>query len=354
MRYAAHSVPDAALYTMMIRACASPSYSGEIEPERAMDLFTEMTVEQGIRPTAGVYHAVILAFARSGKEGYIHEAYRLAKQMLDAHRDARGVSEFKPSQTLFRVLLEGAKRLGDLSRVRWMLAEMVRTSQEEQQNLDETTEPSIKVDDAIMTHVFHTYAAYRVPFIRSETKIIENDGGSEPSSTQNGDTTPNEDERRVESQPRQGSAFSQLPPQTRAEVIFEVDALFSQICNASKSGFSHNFRYVDITPKLLNAYLSVHYSKSPLRIYRELYRTLFAGVNVQKIPQTYLDALERCAMIRNGADRKDALKFAEEVWEEWQSLETKWRNRELDDAVETITPRHVEKATVAMVRLLSK
>jgi len=64
MRYVAHPHPDSLLFTQMIQACAIPNPA---EPERALDLFTEMTVDREIPPTVGAYTAAILACARSGE-----------------------------------------------------------------------------------------------------------------------------------------------------------------------------------------------------------------------------------------------------------------------------------------------
>lgn len=354
MRYAAHPSPDALLYGLMIRACASPSFCNGVEPERALDLFTEMTVQQGIPPNAGTYIAIILACARSGRRAYVHEAFRLAKQMLDAHRDARGASEFRPSKRLFCALLEGAKRIGDLARARWILAEMIRTSREEQEEHGGATEPSVKVDQEVMLHVFQTYAAYKLPFKRSETVIVEqtSDAPVSPSPTNSNRSEATD----VEPVPETNSTFLHIPPQDRAALLAEVDTLFSQIVelrNQAHDDVSHNFRFVEVTPQLLNAYLSVHYARSSPRVCHDLYRKLFSGLGVQKIPRIHIEALERCTNARKGPDRIDALKFAEEIWEEWRPLETKWRNRESDPLAEIVTPRQVERATAAMVRVYS-
>lgn len=91
MRYVAHLQPDVLFYTLIIHACASPMSPGHSsEPERALDLWTEMTIDHRIRPTAGAYNAVILACAKSGLRRYVSEAFRLAKEMLNSHRDAEG------------------------------------------------------------------------------------------------------------------------------------------------------------------------------------------------------------------------------------------------------------------------
>lgn len=63
IRYVAHPTPDAHLYALVICACASTFLSPE--PERALDLWTEM-LDLGIVPTEGVYDAVICACAKAG------------------------------------------------------------------------------------------------------------------------------------------------------------------------------------------------------------------------------------------------------------------------------------------------
>ena len=58
--------------TVMIRACVSPvnpRYSSE--PEKALDLCTEMTQDQKIFPTVGSYNAIILACAKSGTKSFV-------------------------------------------------------------------------------------------------------------------------------------------------------------------------------------------------------------------------------------------------------------------------------------------
>ncbi len=89
MRYVAHPIPDTHLYTVMIRACASPP-----EPERALDLWTELTHDRAVEPNTSAYNAIIYACARSGEKQYVQQALRLAKEMMDAHRDASGRSAF--------------------------------------------------------------------------------------------------------------------------------------------------------------------------------------------------------------------------------------------------------------------
>jgi len=89
----------------------------------------------------------------------MNEAFRLARQMLDLNRDAEGKSDYRPDQKMF-CALEGAKRIGDLGRARWILAELVRAWKVEDINAPVDT----GVDEEVMMHLFQMYVAYRPPF----------------------------------------------------------------------------------------------------------------------------------------------------------------------------------------------
>ena len=77
-------------------------------------------MDHKIPPTVQAYNVVVLACARSGTKTYMNEALRLARQMLDSHRDARGISAFRPDEKTLCALLEGTKRIEDLGRARWI------------------------------------------------------------------------------------------------------------------------------------------------------------------------------------------------------------------------------------------
>ncbi len=382
MRYVAHPTPDAFLYTAMINACAPRLL--EPQPARALDLWTEMTIDKGIPPTADAYTAVISACARSGQKAYVNEAFRLAKQMLDGHRDAYGNPSFRPDQKTFGALLEGAKRTGDLAKVRWILAEIISESMQAARG--DLSEP-VMVDDCIMTHVFHAYAAYKPAFNRSATVLIDNpstnptnppnnppevatssggpgqdtppDGPS--SSVQSEAASDAESRARVPEAPRKPQ-FTRLLPQSNPEVLGETRALFARIlkdtsssaratASSQEGSMPPAFENVRLTPRLVNAYVSVHYSHATFDDAVHLYRTLFAQLDMHKNAWSYVEALERCTRARRGIERKQALQFAREVWEEWLPVETAWR-RGLEHP-EGVSARMVERAHTAMIRVFS-
>ncbi|KAI0312789.1 hypothetical protein OF83DRAFT_1144310 [Amylostereum chailletii] len=342
MRYVAHPDPDVELYTRMIRACA-PS-NGDPEPERALDLFTEMTVDRGLTPTEGAYSAIILACARAGSKTYVNEAFRLAKEMLNAHRDAHGRSAFRPEGRTFAALLEGAKRVGDLTRTRWILAELVQATRPGV-SADEAP-VNVEIDEAIMMHVFHAYATYRPPFNRSIAP--QADEGVSPSHRETSSQSQPESEPSPPIETK--SNAKQLPPQSKAEVVREATALFGRIVEDSTSPSpSAVFHNVRLTARLLNSYLSVHYAHGEPESAANLFDALFREHGVEKTARTYVEALERCANARKGRDREEAAKFAERVWAQWTVFE---------DASPMLTEdpssaRMVERAHAAIIRVLT-
>jgi hypothetical protein len=358
MRYVAHPEPDVPLYTLMIRACASPiSSSRSSDPLRALDLWTEMTVDHRLPPSLGTYNAIILACARSGSKSYVNESFRLAKQMMDTHRDARGNSAFRPDRKTFCALLEGAKRLGDLARTRWILAEMVNGHN----NADADS-----VNEEVMMHMFHAYAAYRPPFRRAAALLVDQQVNTQPSQhqghTSESQVSTTKDQAQTENiaTSEANPAFTHIPPQSRSEVIQEVKSLFNRILEDTGLDPNHDadmddalpgdkkFKNVLLTPRLLNSYLSVYYKHSSLEASRELFWKLFDEYRVSRTARTYVEALERCGNTRRGHERELALSFADEIWAKWQVLEDA---RQEDGRA--LSGRMIEKAHIAFIRVLA-
>ncbi|TFK29156.1 hypothetical protein FA15DRAFT_664477 [Coprinopsis marcescibilis] len=363
MRYVAHPDPDVPLYTLMIRACASPIQSSlRSEPEKALDLWTEMTVDHRLTPTIDAYNAIILACSRTGTKEFVSEAFRIARQMLDSHRDAQGFSAYRPDRKTFCALLEGAKRLGDLGRVRWILAEMTRNT-EDATNANGPV--NAEVDEEVMLHVFHAYAAYKPPFLKSITKIVEEDspaaGGAQETTTASGSREPSEiTDPGTDTAP----SFAHIPPQTHDEVVQEVHFLFHCIREA-QNGSSVDvheseeaaislakFKNVAITPYLVNAYMSVLYNHASLSACRDVFWSIYGALKVTRSVRAYVEALERCAIAKKnrdgGLERQNALQFAEELWKDWSVMEMHGEH-----AGQKLDARMVERATGAMIRVFA-
>ncbi|KAH9476874.1 hypothetical protein JR316_0010790 [Psilocybe cubensis] len=387
MRYVAHPDPDAELYTLMIEACAFPvSVAYSSEPEKALDLWTEMTSDHNISPTIASYNAVILACARSGDKSYVSEAFRLARRMLDSHRDARGFSAFRPDYKTFCALLEGCKRIGDLAKARWILAEMAR-----RRTGDEPNSVDVKIGHEAMSHIFHTYASYKPPIVRSRIPSVATDEVSEVDTAQRSPPTAssssNEEAQHIvdnvvnatealtelhesmdgegyiakEDEPPSSSVFLRTPPQTSEEVIQEVQFLLEAIIQDRKSSsslleegspsavpFSKPFQYVTITPRLISSYLSVYYAHAPLAKAREVFNTIFDRVGIECSPLSCVDALERCAKARRGPEREIASTFSDDVWAKWLPFEDASSNGR-----KGLPARLIERANIARIRLLA-
>lgn len=329
MRYVAHPVPDAHLYALMIRACASFSRP---EPERALDLWMEMH-ENGVKPTKGAYEAIIRVCGRAGPE-WVGEGMRLAREMSD-HYSISGIS----GRGLWCALLEGCKRAGDLQKARWILAEAVRGGEGEGSVLDAE----------LMTHIFHTYASYKVPFRRETTRIVEPSGAADgrvSAKEDRADGTPGHSDPHPAEQTQASDnsientesipSFSRLPPQTSSDVIAETRALFDRILqdrhlstevhNPQGGLLTGRFAPVELTPVLVNAYLSVFYRHASIETSRLAFDSLF---NKSQSPLTKLlhpdehaciNSLERCAMAQ-AEERHVAARWAEDVWQRWEIIE---------------------------------
>ena len=380
MRYVAHPTPDAVIYNMMILACAYAPPSGgtgDSEPQRALDLFTEMTVDNKIPPTRDTYTAAILVCARSGETKFVNEAFRLAKEMLDGHRDALGCPTFTPNNALFGALLQGAKRIRDLSRARWILAEMVQVIiRQHRARVDDGMEipeqDEVVLTENKMVHVFHAYASYQVPFHRSVTRISEDCGDAietvapEPISSDppkaSIDVAEIEADKEVVGEvattlmePR----FNSIPPQSREEVLAEVKNLFEGILHdthRSQPLSHHNsgneppmlFKDVCVSTALVNAYLSAHFSHGKIAGTQKLFRTLFEEVGVKRNFLSYVEALEACSRWSCIKSRRDqVLKFTEEVWELLQ------KDVSVHDEMFSVQVRLIERANLALIRVLS-
>ncbi|KAF8508069.1 hypothetical protein JB92DRAFT_2814976 [Gautieria morchelliformis] len=351
MRYVAHGTPDEFLYTVMMRACAE---SADPEPERALDLFKEMTVDKNIIPTTYTYNAVILTCARSKK--FALEAFRLAREMLNSHRDAHGEipTRLRPDNATFCALLEAAKRTGDLPRARWILAQMISDAP----NLREGERP-VYIDERVMTHVFHAYASYRPPFRRNAVPYVPGGGAGDP-----GDPG---SEIRIGASENQVNVADlsnrQGVPQSHQEIVKEATILWERMLENraadSPSDVSPHhlvFGRVSLTTTLLNAYMAVHYIHSPPSAAYKVYENLFGSLGFRRDAFTYVLALEAYAQGKRASkeELRVALSVARDIWKRWRQLEdlgvSQMSNHSSSEGVDA---RMVERAWSAMMRLLT-
>ena len=358
MRYVAHPIPDVLLYTLMIRACASPfNPRYPSEPEKALDLWTEMTQDQRMTPTVGSYNAIILACAKSGMKSFINEALRLARQMLDSSRDAHGYPAFRPDIKTFCALLEGVKRIGDLGRARWILVELVKGQRLETKEVDTEDTKQIEINEEVMMHMFHAYAAYSPPFRRSATTLLEEQSKPEQQQQQQLSQPPS---TTIEADDH--PSFAHIPPQSRQEVIREVKFLFERILEDRKTAnpsatpslpFSdQKFKNVEITTRLIGSYISVFYMHASLEVSQEIFWKIFEEHGVVRSLRVYVEALERCGNTKRRFEKDISLKFADKLWITWSEEEQASKIQTHDK--KPYCPRLIERAHIAMLRVLTR
>lgn len=383
-----------------------------------------------MEPSGRSYGGVIMSLARSGEREYVGEAFRLAREMLGGgvggsgvNRDAYGRGKFRPDQLVFLALLEGAKRMGDLPRVRWILAEMVRTVEEGSPNGPEGGKGEVVINEEVMMYVFNAYAAYKPPFKRSLAPLVKDVGTSpapaspasssapittspspststtpttssssptSPTPSYSSTSTSHQQHERAQTSVKPSSHspntnFSHVPPQSRSEVLREAKAIFTQIVDAQSlhnahpeptpKSFPSIFRNVRLTTPLLNSYLSIHYAHSSLEASHKLFLDMFNryGPTLKPDERSLVEALERCAMpikvekdhnrldghggveakSEKEQEREVALRFAEDVWREWEVVEERNVQRQGENSKERVGARMVERANSAMIRILA-
>lgn len=357
MRLTAHPTPTRELYTTMIKSCGEAS---QPEPERARDLWIEMTEQEKIEPSTEAYNAIIRSLG-STKKDYL-EAFDLLRQMLVKHNDAVFVpfeeedgiprfSEYVPTLETFASVLEGTKRAGDVNRARWVLSEVIKLSRAGQAlNVPKWKEgPS----GDLMAAVFMTYAAWN-PVLRkrevkmrkasetpygeaSETMVAEKEEHRLPKGEEFLNVDLLQD---VVEPPSAGSSsidytLEEPPvndfftPLSSADAIRECTSLFHRILSDIQSSSSTSdflpFRHVYITPKLINSYISVYNAHGPsLSSVKGVYDTVWeeassvSGRSVRPNAWTFIALLEKCASGSRGgiypADRSLALSWGRALW----------------------------------------
>ncbi|GAA5911182.1 hypothetical protein JCM6882_006600 [Rhodosporidiobolus microsporus] len=347
-RAVAYPVPDPSLFSTMIRACATGAHPA---PERAVDLFTEMTDDNRLPATEAAFNGVIRACSREGSQEYYYEALRYMRRMLDEN--------VEPSRHTFHALLEGAKRHGDLARARWMLVKMVTVGGE--------AEPTEKT----LSLVLQTYAAFK-PDSRvrneggaavakeasGEAAQVEEDGTPAGRGRLSSTLEPSQDPTRLPSSASpagtssstqaviellgEASIFYPGPmPTTSAEVVAEARNLMLQVVDASVLAPSPStaapssdasstsppphsppqpsmFPSVEPTTFLLNSYLSVLNSHAPLPSSLSFFSTAYAALSLPKNRFSYELVMRRLELANN---KDGAVKAATGVFEEW----LRWR-----------------------------
>ncbi|GAA5875979.1 hypothetical protein JCM1840_006238 [Sporobolomyces johnsonii] len=328
-RLVSHPVPSVELYSTMIQAT---SHGAHPSPERAIDLFTELTDDNRLPPSELAYNGVIRACAREGSQEYYFEALRFMRRMLDEN--------VAPSRHTFHALLEGAKRHGDLARARWMLVKMVGVG------------GALAPDQNSLALVFQTYAAYkpesrerRARRTKAESTTAaatprgEGAADDQPSTRPSAVLTPAQDPTTIPPSSStagplailellgESSLFYPGPlPKTSAEIIEEAKNLMLQVVGpsvldsssptqASSQPFeSRTFPSVRPSTFLLNAYLSILNSHAPFSASVDFFNTAYAALSLPKNRYTFELLMRRSELAK---DREEGVRVAKAVFEEW-------------------------------------
>ncbi|OCF45692.1 hypothetical protein I317_00595 [Kwoniella heveanensis CBS 569] len=355
MRFAAHPTPSREMYNTMIRTCGEAT---QPQPERARDLWIEMTESEKIQPTRDEYTALIRALG-STKKDYL-EAFDLLRQMLAKHHDATFLpfaeedeggssstslprfSAYVPSAETFTALLEGTKRAGDLNRARWILTESVKLARTGQ--MLGSKEWMKGVDEDLLSGVFMTYAAWKPVIGRHAVKLKEGiknqpigqhaaTEGDEPPENQEGEgveqtvnsaedewldidvleelvdphsitseSQANRDSDQVQSADSQHESERTVVPISSADAIREADALFQRILHDVQYARSSALDYPQGPQD--HAYLpfkNVHLTPRLINSYISVH--LAHSPTLESAKQRYDDTWSAVAEISGGAVR---------------------------------------------------
>ncbi|GAA5949162.1 hypothetical protein JCM3765_003311 [Sporobolomyces pararoseus] len=327
-RLVSHPIPSVDLYSTMIQACSRGSHPS---PERAIDLFTELTDDNRLPPSELAFNGVIRSCAREGSQEYYYEALRYMRRMLDEN--------VEPTRYTFHALLEGAKRHGDLARSRWMLVKMVGVG------------GKVKPDENTLGLVFQSYASYKPEGGKKKEKVKvtkevegsqtdrpspifkpEQDPANVPLSSTTTSAKYDEDAGPLALIELLGEASLFYPgplPQTSAQVLEEAQNLMVQIVSPIALGLAENDSSTTRTPSmfpdvhpstfLLNAYLSILNSHSTLSASLDFFNKAYGVSNVEKNRYTYELMMKRCELGKVNTEVTEKAKKVFEEWIKWSS-----------------------------------
>lgn len=354
MRFAAHPTPDRQVYNTIIRSCAAPQ---DPQPERARDLWLEMTGPGGIEPRCEEYNAIISALG-STKNDYL-EAYDLLRQMLGKHHEATFVpfeedavprsSPWVPTLQTFTALLEGTKRAGDLERARWVLNQVVDLAKSAAFTGDRRRMAG--PDEELLSNVFMTYAAWVAPISRANVQHAVKGAteGAEAVESE-ADERPAADHSVVEGESSSGVAR----PKTSAEALLEATVLFEHVVNdVNRSDrnvvdiLQYPFGSAKLTPKLVNSYISVilQHSASVPDAKRAFDSAWELVSHVKPAPQangwTWLNVMDRVSRGRIPRDeRPAAYGWGWSVWDQYREWSTTTLKKLSDGSPKSLKQRH--------------
>ncbi|KAH7105298.1 hypothetical protein BKA62DRAFT_689278 [Auriculariales sp. MPI-PUGE-AT-0066] len=305
MRYVAHPVPDTQLYSIMIKACGLQS-KVESDCVRAMDLWKEMTEDHGLKPTVKSYDALIHVCCKNKK--YLLEAFRLTRAMMDQSRDAHGQPHMVPTFITFVSLLQAAKRLGALSRAKWIFAEVIRSA----------AQGDFTINSIMIQQLFHVYATYDAP--RRSAVNLAPTMSSTPTPTAETAAVNNFDMIDPDLNSFDGDAEPAGAP-SGAQVLAEVEGLFNRIVEERAFGVGV-LSSVEMDTRIGNAYLAVFSKFASVNRVQEVFGWLENDMGIEPDTRTYWTMLDRLINYMRlsvvGPERHTAAVLAKHYFDEWR------------------------------------
>lgn len=383
MRLNAHPTPDAVAWGTMLRACAmgaSPARETGFEldeglrgtnqlanrqsqskqnargtsgqTEAALDLFKEMTIVEGIRPTPACYDYLILACCQGSR--YL-QGFRLFNDMIALAKET-GINSYEPTSMTYNSLLAGCVAAKDLVRARWVLAEMIRTSASLWANPAEAAKlswadrarlQSRMPDGKTLRTIFLTYATWQPPSLEIKPEAQRQDSTQQPTASsaapETRATSAQEEETSLEDPleaEEAASEFSSTPPATSAQVVREVQGLMARVISDRMPEEATlplgPMSCVHLKTRLINFYLMALAAHLPstkvIPALRQLVqpgdKSIFTRLGLEPDGHTYATVLRQCSRLAATAGMVEEL--ADWTWTRWTQLEQKAGIHNLD------------------------
>ncbi|KDN44630.1 hypothetical protein RSAG8_05395, partial [Rhizoctonia solani AG-8 WAC10335] len=129
-----------------------------------------------------------------------------------------------------------------------------------------------------------------------------------------------------------------------------ADILLSRILSQRTASPDRLFSHVPISARIMNAYLGIYYSHAPLE--RALAKFEECYSHVEPNAYTFVNLLERLARAAE-PDRQPSLAFAKKTWINWQVWIQRVDDGQTDPVLAEATPRAIERAWAAIIRIHS-
>lgn len=337
-----------------------------------MDLFLDLK-SAGLTPTLETYNNLIRAMARarrpppgtSARRAEAEKWYFSSLRMLDRmiHEDGH-----RPDLHTYLALLEGSKRVGDLSRAKWIYGlfrqQLIQPSKGDPSSslASENAHEEVWIHVRAVTMMMQTYASFTPKCKLTHHSPAQDASGSRrPVHTLQGPPSekPSDHLDRPISVSDPMADYRHLP-QTKCEAIKEADTIMQQFLTPAgdlrvQTQTRSDQRKLSI---LVGSYLSVYAAHGDIAGLHSAYERLticplvplgpLETAKALRITWIYLLLLERCEYVRS-AERAGTI--GRSVFEEWLRTEKWQRAYEL---VESVEARLVSQLWAAWIRLQAK